>query len=441
MPTNLIIFDADYIAELTSRMNQACELLGSAVASLKSATNHDGWKCKERTQILENFEELNTRLDVLNEGVNETTRVLGGSIVRFEELEANYEAQASGLSEDLQTNHGFSGTSYGPGGGSGGTGGAVQNSGAGLGAAGAAGAGGVSSASAGLAGREAGHGTPHGGGPRIPGSGARININVRPGQSQQGGSTNPIPAQGGLSRGAVGGSINLPVTHIPDVPNAAITGTKHTREVMSFTVNSVTASITQALGGSLITSSVSGVSAGAYYQRQAQELIETYAAGRRVFESSAAVIADPSRSHAGEYAAMASGLVGIAGSSSGAGLTGGLSGTSLQGAGLGQSAPALLSQIPDTGPNSELRSILSAFTGSSSTGGPSGTSGSDSLSSLLGGLTQGTSDSSGGSSFFDMIVNALKKALSGESSGTSASSAVAGESSQAAEFLRSFVMG
>ena len=250
MPANLIIFDADYIAELTSRMNQACELLGSAVASLKNATNHNGWKCKERTQILENFGELNTRLDVLNEGVNETTRVLGGSVVRFEELEASYEAQAGGLSEDLQTNHGFSGTSYGTGGGSGGSGGGsggsggtAQDSGAGLGAAGAAGA------SAGLGGREAGHGTPHGGGGRIPGTGARININVRPGQTQQGENPNPVPAHGGISGGAGGGSINLPVTYIPDVPNAAITGTKHTREVMSFTVSSVTASITQALGG------------------------------------------------------------------------------------------------------------------------------------------------------------------------------------------------
>ena len=82
MPSNLIIFDAEYVSELTSRMNMACDLMADAVSSLRSAQSHENWKCKERNRILEDFDELNQRLGRLDTGVNETTRILGGSVSR-----------------------------------------------------------------------------------------------------------------------------------------------------------------------------------------------------------------------------------------------------------------------------------------------------------------------------------------------------------------------
>ena len=104
---NLLIFDADYVSELTSRMNTACELMAQAVTSLKGAQNHENWKCKERTRILEDFDELNLKLGRLDTGVNETTRILGGSVSRFAALEQQYESQAEGLSDELTSNYGF----------------------------------------------------------------------------------------------------------------------------------------------------------------------------------------------------------------------------------------------------------------------------------------------------------------------------------------------
>ena len=35
MPSNIIIFEADYVTELVSSMNSACELMSEAVQSLK----------------------------------------------------------------------------------------------------------------------------------------------------------------------------------------------------------------------------------------------------------------------------------------------------------------------------------------------------------------------------------------------------------------------
>ena len=110
MPSNIIIFEAEYISELVSSMNSACEFMSEAVQSLKQASLHEGWKCKECAVISENLDDLNVRLGRLDEGVNETARVLGGSVSRFTSLETSYKSQAKELSDDLTENHGYAGT-------------------------------------------------------------------------------------------------------------------------------------------------------------------------------------------------------------------------------------------------------------------------------------------------------------------------------------------
>ena len=122
MPSDIIIFEAEYIAELVSGMNSACELMSEAVQSLKQASLHEGWKCKECVRISGELDDLNVRLGRLDEGVNETARVLGGSVSRFASLETSYKTQAKGLSDELTQNHGYSGTVHTDSSGNGGSG-------------------------------------------------------------------------------------------------------------------------------------------------------------------------------------------------------------------------------------------------------------------------------------------------------------------------------
>ena len=91
-------------------MKIACQLVAEAVSSLKSASNHDKWKCKERTRILEDFDKLNEKLGRLDTGVNATTKALGESVNQFAMLESKYNSQAENLSDELTSNHGYSAT-------------------------------------------------------------------------------------------------------------------------------------------------------------------------------------------------------------------------------------------------------------------------------------------------------------------------------------------
>ena len=220
---NLLIFDAEYVSELTSRMNTACELMAEAVTSLKSAQAHENWKCKERVRILEDFDELNLKLGRLDTGVNETTRILGGSVSRFAALEQQYESQAEGLSDELTSNHGFraSVTHGGRAESSGGAGAGTPGSQSGN-QAGAESSGGAAS------GAGAGARDPHGHGGRTPGAGIAAGMAGRiPGMGRHNPDGRQNPENTPAGTGGTGGimNVNLPVTHIPDNPDAAARGT------------------------------------------------------------------------------------------------------------------------------------------------------------------------------------------------------------------------
>ena len=443
MPANLLIFDSEYVAELTSGLNRACELMAEAVSSLKSASNHDGWKCKERTRILESFENLNTRLGRLDNGVNETTRILGGRVAEFEALERQYESQADLLSDDLTNNHGYSGTVHtdtippepvepispstpaGSGGNDSGSGGAI-------GAAGAAGG-----AGAAVRPGQGGHGGHGGGGAGfVPGG-------MRPG-NPGGHEGHGGPAGGGSM------NVNLPVTHIPDAPDAAARGIKDTQQVAEIAVTTVVQTMTQVItgGGSASFTSSSSMD----FRAAAPSLAEAYNAGRAIFENGSAIMSSPTQSHTTERLAMAAGLVSLAGSGA-AGLAvfgqaaGGLVGMAGSGAHVTASgsfsasgsaqvhsgnvsasanftnnASFLIDALPDSA--GELKQVLGVLSGQST-----------------GAAVSSASASSGsGMSFFEKIVAEFKKAAEGNFS-SSAGTSSANTSSPVTEFLGSYVMG
>ncbi|MBQ7214908.1 MAG: hypothetical protein IJS39_02865 [Synergistaceae bacterium] len=459
---NLLIFDADYVSELTAKMQQACDLMAKAVSSLKSAQNHDNWQCKERGIIIDNFDELNRRLDSLNTGVNETTRILGASVSRFAALEQQYESQAESLSDEITSNYGFSAsvstggspasagsfsaadTGQVPAGGTPETPGAAGAAGAAAGAAGAAGhsrglgAGGAGArAVAGMAGRFAGMGGQNPSGPVIGGGTAGMTMNV-----------------------------NLPVTYIPDHPGAAAKGIKDTREIAQIAVSSVAVAVTEVLytgaGGTFTGARASSVSQ-MNFTAAAPSLAEAYNAGKSIFENSAAIMASPAQPHTTERLAMAAGLVGLA-SSTAAGL-----------AVLGQTAAATAAGVAGSAgaAASEGQGVFRASASISQNAGSlrtalQGNSDAEEFSSLLGilegdtsstGSAFASSSSSGNNngSFFDMIVSYLREKISGgasssrstgntfqslfsASSSSSASASASGTTSPVIEFLGNFVM-
>ena len=397
MPANLLIFDADYVAELTAGMNVACELFAEAVSSLRSASSHENWKCKERARIIENFDELNTKLNSLDRGVNETTRILSGSVSRFAALESQYDSQANNLSEELTSNHGFSATVR--------TSGSQAGTSA-AGSAGAAGAGALGSSTGrpGESAPAAGSRTPAGAGTRTGAGGLHINAGGRMFDRRQNGNIN-TGHDGSTMTGGGSMNVNLPVTHIPDNPGAAAKGTKHTQEIANAALNSVTDAITEALSAP-------------NDRAKAAQLAQAYNAGRSIFESSAAILASPSQPHASERLAMAAGIVALSQNTAEHSTVSASASVNIT-----QNAGQISSALEEDSDASELRDLLAALTGeeTSSDGNFSGSE-------------------SQGLSFFDMIISELKKAFSGGAENNSSASRTSiFSSSPVMEFLGNFV--
>lgn len=453
MPANLLIFDSDYVSELTARMNIACELMSEAVSSLKSASCHENWKCKERTRILADFDELNLKLGRLDSGVKQTTKILGESVSRFASLESKYESQAGGLFDELTSNYGFSGTVHSGGGNYGSnnpSGNAGIGAGAGAGIGAGVGAGNGSGAGAGNGGGRPGEKPSGGSNPgtetgtggsnsnlRIPGaripsspnnpkSGQESNQRLEQNSDQN---TESGSGQGEGSYSGTGGgtvNINLPVTHIPDNPSAAAKGIKDTREIADAAVSSVAGAMAKALGvvnlGGISGADSAGLDAAA------SRLAQAYNAGRSIFDSSAAILANPSQPHTAERLTMAAGLVALAGSSASGitALTQGISAQSNAGSGranVSQNAGQLSSSsvLQSDSESSEFRDLLGTIAGQN-----------DSSASGSGGKKH---------SFFDMILEELKKAFSGEQEAGSASSESSlASSSPVMDFLGNYVM-
>lgn len=408
MPANLLIFDADYISELTGRMNKACELLAGAVSSLRNAGNHDNWKCKERARIIESFDELNKKLQRLDTGVNETTRILGGCISRFASLETQYQAQADHLSDELTENHGFRATVRTP---TGGHADGYDPSGAATtsaGVIGAAGAGSLKGGDTPDTKQETSKTTSSGS--TMSASAFRINTgNNIFGQRKEADSNtaNDRTLSHGADTGGGGLTTNLPVTYIPDNPGAAAKGTKDTREIANEAFTSVVKVISNALG-----------SESAYDGENATRLAETYNAGRIIFESSRAILATPSLPHANERLSMAAGLVTLVHE------TGKVQETSIYtNEKILVNASRISSALQNDSENSELRRLLVTFTGDQT--GDKADSVSSSGDEKL--------------SFFEMIIEELKKIFSEEHGNVSSSGTSSASSSPITKFLENII--
>ena len=422
MPSNIIIFEADYVTELVSSMNSACELMSEAVQSLKQASLHEGWKCKECANITENLDDLNLRLGRLDEGVNETSRVLGGSVSRFTSLEASYRNQAEGLSEDLTQKHGYSGTVITD----------PSESANSSGNAGNTASGGKAGASKSSAGSQSGSnsesnrtgnntGSASGGRASSMASsagGAGVIISGNKASAGTSESESSLTGSGALS-GYSSVSMNLPVTHIPDRPEVAAKGIKYTQEITDAAVSSVAESITEVLNSSPVRLS-SATGAG----MAARNLIEAYNAGKSIVENSASIMSNPSMPHTKERLAMAEGIASLAGTS--AFMTSGntSSGTSgfnaVHTENVRSNAGNLISAVQDVNGGGELKNVLTSVMSDNSEG----------ISPFT------VSGNSTGSTFFDKIVDAIKKTLL---EGGKSSSGSANSSSPIDEFMKNLI--
>ena len=243
-------------------------------------------------------------------------------------------------------------------------------------------------------------------------------------------------AQNTPSGGTVIMNVNLPVTHIPDNPDAAAKGIKDTREIAHDVVSSVAHTMARALAGHGTAST----------PPSAPHLAEAYNAGRAVFENSEAIMSSPAMPHTAERLAMAAGLVTLAGSAAGAGITvlGQASAGAVQGD-FAKNAGNISDALQGNSEAQEFRQVLGVFASAEGT--------SLQASGILNLTGSSSSSGSGGGSFFDMIVSELKKAFSGTHDGSStasifsassASSSSVGsslsESSPIMEFLGNFVM-
>ena len=205
-------------------------------------------------------------------------------------------------------------------------------------------------------------------------------------------------------------NVNLPVTHIPDSPDAAARGVKDTREIAQIAVTSVVSTMTEVL----VNGNRASFSANAAFsfEATAPSLAEAYNAGRTIFECSNAIMTNPTMPHVDERIAMANGLAELAGLTSQAGgpisIAGGVGmGGSVEmntprvhaSADFSNNAGYLLEVVPEDA--GEFRQVLGMISGSKSVSG--------SVSAA------GVSNTNGGT-FFDKIVDALKKAASGNSS-------------------------
>lgn len=420
MPSNIIIFEADYVTELVSSMNSACEFMSEAVQSLKQASLHEGWKCKECARISENLDDLNLRLGRLDEGVNETARVLGGSVSRFTSLEESYKNQAKGLSEDLTQKHGYSGTVHtdqSENANSSGNAGNAANAGKN--------SGGKAGASNSSAGSQSGNNTGSASGGRASsmassagGAGVIISGNKASMTASGAESESSLTGAGALS-GYSSVNMNLPVTHIPDRPEAAAKGIKYTQEITDAAVSSVAGSITEVLNSS--PARLSSVSCAGM---AARNLVEAYNAGKSIVENSASIMSNPSMPHTKERLAMAEGIVSLAGSS--AFMTAGntSSGTSgfnaLHTENFRSNAGNLISAMQDVNGGGELKNVLTSVMSDNSEG----------ISPFT------VSGNSSGNTFFDKIVEAIKKTLL---EGGKSSSGSAGSNSPIDEFMKNLI--
>ena len=251
-------------------------------------------------------------------------------------------------------------------------------------------------------------------------------------------------------------NVNLPVTHIPDAPDAAADGIKGTQEIADSAADSVAALMAEALGGHSWGrhSGRAGAGTTADLHEAAGSLADVYNAGKSIYENSAAIMATPSQPHTAERLAMAAGIVTLAGSAAGAGLVG--LGQAI-GAGISsgqgdfvRNAGHISDALRGNADAQEFRQVLGVF---ASEGEKSVQSSGILDLTGLGSSSSSSSSSGKKGSFFDMIIAELIKAFTGTQDGNSTSSTFSASSASSSgtssslsgtspimEFLGNFVM-
>ena len=113
MSANVIVFDAQYMSEQVRLLERAERLMEEAEGILKKASNHTGWKCRERENINDKINDITKQLGKIGQGMTTTAEVLSRGRDNFSELEGRAETQAQGMADNIKNNYGFNGSTYG----------------------------------------------------------------------------------------------------------------------------------------------------------------------------------------------------------------------------------------------------------------------------------------------------------------------------------------
>lgn len=111
--TDVIRFDSNYMRECAKNTAKAKECVDEAIALLRKANRHDGWRCAERGEINKELDEIKKRLSNIGDnGIAPISSALSRGAEQFSDLETRASTQESQMSEDMRKNWGFKASSW-----------------------------------------------------------------------------------------------------------------------------------------------------------------------------------------------------------------------------------------------------------------------------------------------------------------------------------------
>lgn len=105
--SEVIRFDSDYMRNYSKTVSQAKESVDEAIALLRKANRHDGWKCAERSEINEDLDEIKKQLsNIADNGITPIASALSRGADQFSELETRASTQESQMSQAMRKDWG-----------------------------------------------------------------------------------------------------------------------------------------------------------------------------------------------------------------------------------------------------------------------------------------------------------------------------------------------
>ena len=115
MEADKITFESEYMREYAKTAETAQRLVDEALASLKKANRHEGWRCPERQPINTSLSDISTRLGRANTCLKTTSSTLEKGAGQFADLETRAVKVESSVYNQLKKNWAFEANKWGGG--------------------------------------------------------------------------------------------------------------------------------------------------------------------------------------------------------------------------------------------------------------------------------------------------------------------------------------